>query len=99
MPLIQGDEPLPDTIFNASTSLGPAFKPEKARLYKDVKNQSGSWSPLINDQMQYLEVTFAEQEPLFGIIMAGSPTHDNYVTLFKVSGIGKIGEYDSVNEN
>ncbi|XP_037934058.1 hemocytin isoform X2 [Teleopsis dalmanni] len=82
--MIQADEPLPDTVFNASSSLGPNYAPYKARLYKNPQEKTGSWSPNINDQMQYLQVTFEEPEPIFGVIMAGSPDFDNYVTLFKI---------------
>lgn len=74
---------LPDSIFNASSQLAPEHGPKMARLTKEQPR--GSWSPSINDQMQYLELNFAKPEPFYGVVMAGSPEFDNYVTLFKVS--------------
>lgn len=47
-------------------------------------NIGGSWSPEINDQMQYLQITFPKITPLFGVIMSGSPIFDQYVTSFKI---------------
>uniref|UniRef100_A0A1I8NWB1 Hemocytin n=1 Tax=Stomoxys calcitrans TaxID=35570 RepID=A0A1I8NWB1_STOCA len=84
IPVIEGEVPLPDTIFKANSSLGPNYVPSKARLLETSKENAGAWSPMINDQNQYLEITLPEPEPLFGVIMAGSPDFDNYVTLFKV---------------
>jgi len=63
--------------------LAPEHAPYKARLNKQPGG--GSWSPQINDQMQYLELNFGHTEPIYGVIMAGSPEFNNYVTLFKVS--------------
>ena len=40
---------------------------------------------MINDQMQYLQINLPEQQPLFGVVMAGNTDFDNYVTLFKVN--------------
>lgn len=44
----------------------------------------GSWSPEINDQMQYLQIGFEKPVPIYGIIMQGSPIFDQYVTSFKI---------------
>lgn len=79
-----GPHSLPDSIFNASSKLAPDHAPHKARLTKNPKTGGGSWSPQINDQMQYLELNFGHAEPIYGVIMAGSPEFNNYVTLFKV---------------
>lgn len=79
-----GQDSLPDSIFNASSQLAPEHAPHKARLSKKLTTDSGSWSPQINDQMQYLELNFKHPEPIYGVIMAGSPEFNNYVTLFKV---------------
>lgn len=83
-PVIQGAEPLPDSVFSASSNLGPKYAPQNGRLLPSSKKQTDAWAPMINDQMQYLQVTLPEREPLFGIAMAGHPDFDNYVTLFKV---------------
>lgn len=44
----------------------------------------GSWSPEINDQMQYLQIGFEKPVPIFGVIIRGSPIFDQYVTSFKI---------------
>ncbi|SPP76371.1 hemocytin [Drosophila guanche] len=77
-----GPHSVPDSIFNASSQLAPEYGPTKARLTK--QHPRGSWSPNINDQMQYLELNFGRPEPFYGVVMAGSPDFDNYVTLFKI---------------
>lgn len=84
VPVIEADEPLPDSVFKANSSLGPKYAPEMARLSDSPTDKSGAWSPMINDQNQYLEIVLPHPEPLYGVIMAGSPDFDNYVTLFKV---------------
>ncbi|XP_067647324.1 hemocytin isoform X2 [Eurosta solidaginis] len=84
VPIVEGDQPLPDSAFNASSSLNAYSAPFMARLPKNSKNSLGSWSPGIDDQMQYLQISFLQPEPIYGIIMAGSPDFDNYVTLFKI---------------
>lgn len=83
-PVIQSDEPLPDSIFNATSSMGPNYVPSMARLTNNPDDKSGAWSPMINDQTQYLQITLPQQEPLYGVIMAGNPEFDNYVTLYEV---------------
>lgn len=86
IPMIEnGEHSLPDNIFNATSNLTPEHAPEKARLRKKPTPDSGSWSPMINDQMQYLELNLGHTEPIYGVIMAGSPEFNNYVTLFKVN--------------
>lgn len=87
IPVIEGEKPLPDSVFSASSTLGPKYSPHLGRLSKNPKDKSGAWSPMINDQMQYLQIDLPEQEPLFGVIMAGNTDYDNYVTLFKVNPI------------
>uniref|UniRef100_A0A1I8MML0 Hemocytin n=2 Tax=Musca domestica TaxID=7370 RepID=A0A1I8MML0_MUSDO len=84
VPVIEADEPLPDSVFKANSSLGPKYAPEMARLSDSPTDKSGAWSPMINDQNQYLEIVLPHPEPLYGVIMAGSPDFDNYVTLFKI---------------
>lgn len=86
IPMIEnGEHSLPDSIFNATSKLTPDHAPHKARLLKNPTPNSGSWSPQINDQMQYLELNLGHTEPIYGVIMAGSPEFNNYVTLFKVT--------------
>uniref|UniRef100_A0A1I8Q8K8 Hemocytin n=1 Tax=Stomoxys calcitrans TaxID=35570 RepID=A0A1I8Q8K8_STOCA len=98
IPVIEGEVPLPDTIFKANSSLGPNYVPSKARLLETSKENAGAWSPMINDQNQYLEITLPEPEPLFGVIMAGSPDFDNYVTLFKIYYSNDGEAYHALND-
>lgn len=85
VPVIEGRNPLPDSAFNASGCLGSSYKPKYARLNsRPSVESSGSWSPEINDQMQYLQVAFPKLTPLFGVIIQGSPIFDQYVTSFKI---------------
>ncbi|ALC44456.1 Hml, partial [Drosophila busckii] len=82
IPMVEnGAQSLPDMIFNASSQLAPEHAPQKARLRKQ---NDGCWMPQINDQMQYLELNFGHPEPIYGVVMAGSPDFNNYVTLFKI---------------
>ncbi|XP_055854171.1 hemocytin [Episyrphus balteatus] len=85
IPMINGAEPLPDSVFAASSTLSDSYLPHFGRLHTQPSTTSkGSWSPLISDQMQYLQVSFDEPQPLFGVIMQGSPVSDQHVTLFKI---------------
>jgi von Willebrand factor len=85
VPLIDGDNKLPDTAFSALSSLSPKFKPEFSRLDSKTNGMSsGSWSPAINDQMQYLQITFPTVTPIYGVIMRGNSFLDQYVTSFKI---------------
>lgn len=85
MPVINGENPLPDSAFEASSVLGSAFKPQYSRLNGGpTEKSSGVWSPKENDETQYIQITFPELTPIFGVIMQGSPIGDQYVTMFKV---------------
>lgn len=83
--MIDGPHPIPDSSFNASSYLGTSFKPHFSRLNaKATAESSGSWSPEINDQMQYLQIAFDKPLPMYGVIMRGNPIFDQYVTSFKI---------------
>ncbi|CAG9772868.1 unnamed protein product [Ceutorhynchus assimilis] len=83
--LIQGDQPLPDSAFSASSTLSMAFAPSNAKLSGKITEKSGgSWAPQYTNQDQYLEVDFGQQEPVYGIIIKGSPLYDEYVTSYMV---------------
>lgn len=53
-------------------------------MFLFIEISGGSWSPEINDQMQYLEINFVKSIPIFGVIMQGSPIFDQYITSFKI---------------
>ncbi|XP_031619378.1 hemocytin isoform X2 [Contarinia nasturtii] len=85
IPMVNGKIPLPDTAFNASSYLTTSFKPHFSRLNSQATPFSrGCWSPEIDDQKQYLQIAFEKPVPLYGIILQGSPTFDQYVTSFKI---------------
>lgn len=79
--MINGEKPLSDEAFSASSFSDGTHHPKYGRLH----NKNSAWSPKINDQMQYLQVDFKQPTPLFGVVMEGSPMFEVYVTLFKVS--------------
>lgn len=83
--LIQGDEPLGDEAFNASSVLSPSFVPSNARLNSKITTKSGgSWAPEFTNEDQFLQIDLGRQEPIYGIVVRGSPLYDEYVTSFKV---------------
>lgn len=85
-PVIDGDTKLPDSVFTASSILGSSFLPQFSRLNsRPTETASGSWSPMLNEPTQYLQITLPKAIPLYGVIMQGSPIFDQYVTSFKVS--------------
>ena len=76
---------LPDYAITASSILGANFGPENARLEsKPNDKSSGSWSPKTNDLNQFLQVTFSQAVPIYGVVIKGNPMFDQYVTSFKV---------------
>lgn len=118
---MQGDQPLPDDAFDASSVLGPFFVPSNARfnsrpsetsgkmfeifqdycLLKNYALSGGSWAPKYSNQDQYLEIDLGKQEPVYGVIVRGSPVYDEYVTSYKVlySPDGNIFYYILNEEN
>lgn len=92
--MIDGDHKLPDEAFSASSILGSYFRPHFSRLNSKANDiSSGSWSPEINDQMQFLQVKFPNVVPLYGVIIRGSPMLDQHVTSFKVLSSKSYGIY------
>lgn len=83
--LIQGDEPLPDDAFSASSHSSIYFAPKNARLLPvSPPNSGGSWSPKIPNKDQYLQIDLGREEPVYGVIVAGSSLYDEYVTSYQV---------------
>ncbi|KAJ8974052.1 hypothetical protein NQ317_002298, partial [Molorchus minor] len=100
--LIQGDQPLPDDAFNASSVLSPSFAPSHARFNSRISETSGgSWAPKYSNQDQYLQIDLGKQEPVYGVIVRGSPLYDEYVTSYKImySPDGHIFYYILNREN
>lgn len=83
--LIQGDQPLSDEAFSASSVLSPSFAAHNARLNNRISETSGgSWAPEFSNENQYLQIDLGKQEPIYGVILRGSPLYEEYVTSFKV---------------
>lgn len=84
--LVQGDQALPNVLFNASSVLSPAFKPEYAKFNSKVEIKSGgSWVPEYSNNLQFLEINLGQQEPIYGVKIKGSPLYDEYVTSYKMT--------------
>ncbi|EDW29183.1 GL18548 [Drosophila persimilis] len=73
-----------DSAFSASSSLSNDHVAHLARLHRKPKLNAGAWTPKISDQSQYLQVDFERPQGIYGLLIAGDPHNDNYVTLFKV---------------
>lgn len=100
--LIQGDQPLGDEAFSASSVLSPSFAPNHAYLNSKITSQSGgSWAPEFSNENQYLQIDLGRQEPIYGLVIRGSPLYDEYVTSFQVlySPDGQIFYYLLNREN
>ncbi|RZC42307.1 hemocytin, partial [Asbolus verrucosus] len=83
--LLQGDQALPDVVFNASSVLSSSFEPEFARFNTKAEGKSGgSWSPKYSRTSEYLEINLGHQEPIYGIKIKGNPLYDEYITSFRV---------------
>ncbi|XP_059615285.1 hemocytin [Phlebotomus argentipes] len=86
IPVLSGEDThMPDSAFSASSVLGSFFEAHFARINsKPSEICSGSWSPATNDDSQYLQITFPQQMPLYGVQISGSPLYNHYVKLFKI---------------
>ncbi|XP_046866604.1 hemocytin-like [Drosophila willistoni] len=73
-----------DDAFTASSHLNDKYKPHLARLHRKPKLNDGAWSPQVSDKSQYLQLKFENPLAIYGLLIAGDPHFDNYVTLFKV---------------
>ncbi|XP_017781781.1 PREDICTED: hemocytin [Nicrophorus vespilloides] len=83
--LIQGDQPLPDDAFSASTVLGASFEAKHSRINSQITaDNGGSWMPKDTNKDQYLQINFGKPEPVYGIVIKGSPLYAEFVTSFKV---------------
>ena len=45
---------------------------------------AGSWSPSESDTNPYIQVELPHKEPIYGVIMQGSPIFDQYVTSYDI---------------
>ncbi|KAJ8725925.1 hypothetical protein PYW08_004108 [Mythimna loreyi] len=83
--LMWGDQPLPDSAFSASSVASGLFQPQYAKLNgRPLDVTAGSWNPATQDKNQYIQVEFPRREPVYGVVLQGSPLFDQYVTSYYV---------------
>ncbi|CAH2073181.1 unnamed protein product, partial [Iphiclides podalirius] len=83
--LLWSDEPLPNSAFTASSVESALYEPQFAELNAHPLDISaGSWTPKTMDANQYIQVELPRREPIYGVIMQGSPLYDEYVTSYEV---------------
>ncbi|CAB3239227.1 unnamed protein product [Arctia plantaginis] len=83
--LMWGDQPLPDSAFSASSTASSLNQPKDAVLNGfPLDHTAGSWNPSVSDKNQYIQVEFPRREPIYGVVMQGSPLFDQYVTSYEV---------------
>nr|CAD7397465.1 unnamed protein product [Timema cristinae] len=83
--LIEGPKPLPSSSLSASSSLDQLFTPDNALLSAAVSpTTGGSWTAGDVNKDQYLQVDLGRVEPVYGVLVKGSPIANEYVTSYKV---------------
>ncbi|XP_072943853.1 hemocytin-like [Epargyreus clarus] len=83
--LWERDEPLPKSAFTASSVDNPLFEPQFAILNGHTLDiTAGSWNPSSEDLHPYIQVELPRPEPLYGVLLQGSPIFDEYVTSYDV---------------
>lgn len=60
---------------------GVSFTPNLTCFYLHT---AGSWSPDQNDRNPYIQVELPQIEPIYGVIMQGSPLFDQYVSSYDI---------------
>nr|CAD7570854.1 unnamed protein product [Timema californicum] len=83
--LIEGPKPLPPSSLSASSSMDQLFTPDNALLSAAVSSTAGgSWTAGDVNKDQYLQVDLGRAEPVYGVLVKGSPISNEYVTSYKV---------------
>ncbi|KAH8413492.1 hypothetical protein KR009_011769 [Drosophila setifemur] len=89
-----------DSAFSGSSILDDSFAAHLSRLHRQPKKNAGAWTPRISDQTQYLQVNFDRPLGLYGLLIAGDPHNDNYVTLLKlVYSLDGEGYHELIGED
>nr|XP_053625822.1 hemocytin isoform X2 [Plodia interpunctella] len=97
--LLWGDQPLSDSAFTASSISNDFFKPQNAILDGSTTHVSaGSWTPEVMDQQQYIQVEFPHPEPIYGVVVQGSPIFDQYVTSYELMYGDDANVFSKVND-
>ncbi|XP_055377167.1 uncharacterized protein LOC129609258 [Condylostylus longicornis] len=92
-PIINAPVRLPDTIFSASSSKSEKHFPSYARF-----DSKYAWSPDKNEKSEYLQIELPHIEKIFGILTQGSPTEEEYVTLYQVLYSEDGETYHQIND-
>ncbi|XP_046603352.1 hemocytin isoform X1 [Neodiprion virginianus] len=84
--LINGEEePLSDQAFEASSYSTHLSKAPNARLNNEPsKGSAGSWIPAKMDKKQWVSVDLGQPKTVYGVVLQGSPSTDNYVETYNV---------------
>ncbi|XP_070069456.1 hemocytin-like [Drosophila takahashii] len=82
--LFTSEHPVPDSAFSGSSTLDSNYAAHHSRLHRKPKLNVGAWTPRISDQTQYLQVNFERPLGFYGLLIAGDPHLDHYVTLLKL---------------
>ncbi|KAL4720209.1 hypothetical protein ACJJTC_011687 [Scirpophaga incertulas] len=83
--LVWGDDAEPGVVLSASSVASAHFEPEFAVLDGRPNDISaGSWNPQTNDKKQYIQIELPRVEPIYGVVLQGSPLFDQYVTSYGV---------------
>ncbi|XP_050345304.1 hemocytin [Nymphalis io] len=80
--LWEGD-PLPKIAFTSSSYASPMFEPQYAVFNgHPTTSSAGSWNPDQSDSNPYIQVELPQREPIYGVMMQGSPLFNQYVTSY-----------------
>ncbi|XP_059485087.1 hemocytin isoform X2 [Neocloeon triangulifer] len=82
--LINGDSPLSDQAFSASSSSSNSkFGPSRAKMNHTIESDY-TWIAGEDDTEQFLQVDLGREVPVYGIILRGNPLTEQFVTSYKI---------------
>ncbi|KAF0304934.1 Hemocytin [Amphibalanus amphitrite] len=84
IPLVYGEEPLPDSSFTASSSASPEAAPAFAKILGQFQDARRSWMPAEDNQRQYLQVDLGSPEPVYAVKVVGNPALKAAVVKFEL---------------
>ncbi|XP_037075331.1 hemocytin-like [Pollicipes pollicipes] len=92
VPLVNGDEPLPDSSFSSSSTAGPEGRPSNARITEQPQDAARFWLPASDNQEQYLQVDLGSEQPVYAVKLAGSKLLKSAVVAFELWFRAEDGE-------
>lgn len=75
---------MPDSIFTASSFKDEYNSPKYARFVSRDNPNKHIWMPQTSDVSQYLKISLSYPVSVYGVIIRGSKSMDNYVTSYKM---------------